>query len=51
MKRTKECTEQLEREEEILRDRFVFNGHEWIELITEEELRDLETEVAIGERF
>jgi len=41
-KRSKEDREQLKREQEVLGDRFVFNGCEWIELITEEDKRGLE---------
>ena len=39
-KRSDEDREQLKREQ--LGDRFVFNGCEWIELITEEDKRALE---------
>jgi len=41
-KRSDEDREQLKREQEILGDRFVFNGCEWIEVITEEDKRELE---------
>ena len=41
-KRSDEDREQLKREQEILGDRFIFNGCEWIELIREEDKRALE---------
>ena len=41
-KRSDEDIEQLKREQEISGDRFIFNGCEWIELITEEDKRALE---------